>query len=277
MDAHGLARRMLHLEVPLIEVESVLLAQLVEEEGLSELAAMDRLDRDLPRLSYAIDTEMAHDREARVTTAYRWDDGRRLLIHKDTDSEDSHVARLVKLRTRIRETLADLSPRQFEHLCEFLLDIYGIPAGHRIVTPPSADGGIDFIGIRGGEARAGGSRIDSLFVRIIGQAKRYTSTVGPDAMAALSGRLEETRRESGVAWTKLPDWFRNRTDPIVGMFVTSSSFGDDARTSARLHTVLAINGVQLSEDLATSRHVGEWCLPGTNEFDPGRFVAFFPE
>lgn len=277
VDVRDFARELLHLEAPLITLDSALLARLVEQQGLSELEAMDRLDQDLRRLTIAIDSQIAEDREGRITTAYKWDESRRFLIHKDADADDSHVARLIKLRSRILDTLGELSPRQFEHLCGFLLDVYGVPSDQRIVTPPTADGGIDFIGVRGGEARPGGSRLDTLFVRIVGQAKRYSSPVGPDAMAALSARLEDARRESGVAWTKLPDWFKDRNEPIVGMFVASSRFGDDARSSARLHTILAINGVQLSEDLAASGHVAEWCQPGTDEFDQSRFVGFFPE
>jgi hypothetical protein len=73
----------------------------------------------------------------------------------------------------------------------------------------------------------------------------------------------------------LPEWFRLRQEPIVGLFVTTGVLSPAAHRSARENVVYVFEGEQVAEDLAASSLRAVW-IDSACTFDQDRFVASFP-
>jgi hypothetical protein len=272
VDVKALARSLLDGHV-VVDVVARLHSELVVEDGLSELEALERIDRDLPRLRTAIDRQLKDYRQRGLTLGSEWESSAKsTLVPRDEELGGDDV---VGRRTQILTALSTLTGRQFEHVCALLLASYGLSEDDLEVTPASKDGGVDFVAIRRNH-EIGANRLRNLPLRLVGQAKRYAGTVGPDDMDALVTRVDDCRRETGTAWTKIPSWFKEASLPIFGLFVTSSHLGPDATKSATRHGVFVIEGDQVAEDLVHTAEANGWFDPGSRAFNPHRFVEFFP-
>jgi hypothetical protein len=272
-----LAESVLEADQDAIRLDNWLLAHLLEQ-GIPELRANDEIDMLLPRVVNAVEQQLRRRMANGLISPYAWADKSQCLLAR-TDLELGHPAAdrasmIIRLGQDILAALPELTGRQFEHVCDLLLSCYGIPIAQRHVTRASHEGGIDFVAIRKPRTCGLRNRLEGLPFRLVGQATRTTSTVGPDKVDAFCKRVADCRRARGRAWELLPDWFRGDDSPIVGLFVSSSTLGPSSQRSLREAVCFSVEGPQLSQDLAQSEHAAEWLEDGA--LIPERFVAEFP-
>jgi hypothetical protein len=235
----------------------------------------EEADKTLSRFVSEVDNELKRQAARGLTPRYRWLEGpssRVLLgVAIEGDIEEERVARH---RRSLVPLLQDLTPRQFEHCCVHLLDVYGADPAMRAVTPHSDDDGFDFYGIYRAEVGRGRNRIGGLTFRIAGQAKRYSGPIGGEPVEVFGARLRRWRMGAGD-FGILPAWFREFAYPILGLFVTASRLRDgDARQAALENVILVLEGDQVAEDLAWSPRRTEW-EDVDGQVDAARFRAAF--
>jgi hypothetical protein len=275
MDVSAVAEEALGSDSDYVDLDALVLKGLQERDGVPELMALEQVDRYLPRVRHAIDRLLADRRSRDITASFGWDGPDKVrLIHIRHGNRGREVEAAIRRRDEIRGALADLSGRQFEHLCGLLLKIYGVPEDERMITPRGGEGGVDFIGRRSAWASRGTNRLERMPIRVFGQAKRHTGGIGTDEMDAFCLRLNEARQGVGRAFEGLPVWFQECGDPIIGLFVTSGRYGPAALRSAKQHTVFCLDGDQVAEDLATSRAATSWFVAG--QFNLADFLKTFP-
>ena len=240
---------MLASDNDVVELDSWLTVRL-QEQGMAELQALDEADAILSRAVDAIDQRLRKNATNGLISAYCWADKTRgILVRTGLDANRQEADETTSLIHHAQEILAAfsaLSGRQFEHVCDSLLDTYGVPKRYRHVTPPSNEGGIDFVALRPSVTSRTGNRLESLPFRIIGQATRTGATVDNNKVDAFCKVLSDCRKAQGRAWEKLPDWFKNADAPILGLFVTSSNLGPSSRRSILDSVAFAIVGEQIA-------------------------------
>jgi restriction system protein len=145
------------------------------------------------------------------------------MIRQETDYNNAVATELL---ARIREA----EPVFFEHLVTHLLSKMGYqgPDGNVKVTPPSRDGGID------GIINQDPLGTNTVYI----QAKRYQATniVQRPAIDAFYGALSRVHADRGV-------------------FITTSSFSNEAIETAKTFSIVLIDGIRLT-DLMLKYHVG---------------------
>ena len=152
----------------------------------------------------------------------------------------------------VRQSLVDLTPKEFEVACTSILRIMGCQEPH--TSPISNDGGIDFYGrlelkgrldnaspYGGFDSRAG--------VWLVGQAKHYPSRAIQTAhIRELVGSVELARTGGAIhVW----DGLRLRPfDAVLQLIFTTGGFSAGALKLLDQSGVIAMNGNQLATFLA---------------------------
>jgi len=251
------------------------------DASVSDLAALEHAEEVQPEVARIIDGRIAAAQQRGVSPAYVWADAGRTtlarpsLLVNEVNRERERLAALV--RDRIWDAIEELSGTGFEHVCDYLMDEYGMSPESRGLKGQAGDGGVDFFGVLRPYQLPGSERLYTLGRRFLGQAKRrYRGTVGPDEVEAFGSRVTTARVDNG-ATLNLPPQFATIDEPIVGLFLTAGSLGPSAKRAARRHVVYAIEGEQVAEDLARSSSVGEWLNDTGTSIDTDHFVAFFDE
>jgi hypothetical protein len=169
------------------------------------------------------------------------------------------LARL-RCQPELRRNLEQLDDRAFELVCGRLLKLMGCETAG--VTREAKDRGIDMLGrlptLNGEQAGARRMALGSLYIVIVGQAKRYgpDKPIGPEEVRQITGTWELIRkaRENGELESHLVELIESvgirAQDAPLHMIVTTSRFTSPAIGEARSGGVVLIDGVQLTFALA---------------------------
>jgi restriction system protein len=144
----------------------------------------------------------------------------------------------------LQQRTMDIEPEQFENLCKILVEEIENPRDIEL-TPFGGDGGIDIRGTYG----------QNFFDTRFGvQVKQYTGTVGTPKMRNFIGALSQHNYQ-------------------FGCFITSSSFVDNAVGIANDHTIVLVNGDQLT-DIMLAHELGITFDGSDYELDPAFWEIF---
>lgn len=230
--------------VPLYEIAY----QRLVDNGLAEIQALDEMDHLQQSLVREIDRLFAEFEIKKVESPFEWVDRTKDTLVR-TESHDGSAAGPLSQREAILAAMQSLTWRQFEFLCAALLVEYGVERRRVFVGQGSNEGGVDFVALLDPPTRGPLNRVHRSPFRLLGQSKRYKGEVGFDAVQAFCGRVEEVRVGAGKAWKLLPHWFVGAEVPLLGLLMTTGTYGPSARKAAREHVVLLFDGPQIADDL----------------------------
>lgn len=202
-----------------------------------------------------------------VVPSFRWGsvDPRRLvgfLTYRRT--LPSEVGERVPLAPRMLSALSgDLTPAEFEGICARLLAQLGCTKFK--ATPPSHDGGIDFVGLSPFDRQVPSHPVlvrprvlgRSGFV-ILGQAKQLAPSgrVHVEQVRSfygsslIAGRMSEAGESVSSTDVLLNSMGFRAAQPLVLLFVTTGEFSRDAKKLCDRLGIITVDGVQLSQALA---------------------------
>lgn len=184
----------------------------------------------------------------------------------------------LRCQSELRHRLENLDDRDFELLCGRLLELMGCEKVG--ISREAKDRGIDMLGrlptFDGSHAVARRMALGSLYIVIVGQAKRYgpDKPVGPEEVRQIAGTWELIRkaRENQELEQHLVDLIESvgvrAQDAPLHMIVTTSRFTGQAIGEARSGGVVLIDGVQLTFALAAAGiglardDAGKWAADG---------------
>lgn len=247
-------------------LDAKLIELLMALEGVTELEALDRLGRVNGQVRKLLNQGMQAAARRQVPYPYRWAD-------ESLETDLIFAGRDIEQHGAIREALQQLHDRQLEHLCGFLMQIYGADADQQAVTRRHGDGGVDFVALLPPRDSEGVPRVLAGPWRIVGQAKRGAGEIGDVADFCL--RVADSRSGTGRHWNLLPEWFRASDAPVLGLFVALGGFGGRLLDDARTHTIVLLSGDQLAADLQQVPQHIDW-FDSEGDFDPAKFSATFP-
>jgi len=173
--------------------------------------------------------------------------------------------------------LTEISPYKFEALCKKILEIEGCKNVQ--VTPPSADGGIDFYGIK--EVAIYNEYEPTIFnkidVLVIGQAKKYTIPIGIEEVRHFIGSIEllklsKIRNAPGFLPCILDDLSYKPHSPILLLFITSGDASPNVKAAAQWSGIRLITGKELIDILYRNK-MGFRIYESGIKFDPVDFSA----
>lgn len=255
------------------------LSDYLAQLGFSEMHALEAIDELQPRVATAIDAEIQRASSRGTHARFVWaDDGHTTLarsasLGQELEAGVEHIA--AKTRDGIFLALKDVTGHQFEKVCLYLLDVYGIDSANRGHVGKSGDQGFDFYGALIPYPRPGSDRLYTIGRRFVGQAKlRWNATVDSDTLAAFGKRLADLRLGK-PAPQPIPATFLDGREPFIGLLITAGMLGPAARAEARRQVIHYIEGDQVAEDLARSPLAATWLDPETTDFSPERFVRSF--
>lgn len=274
-NSRKMAQELLAESTPFIDLIEWLAAKVIDwDPGLSPWQAQERAEERVESLARAIDDELNASARRAVTATYVWQGSREsgTLVHLSQldmlgqDGQHPPPHQRARLRDSIRSAIgsASFGNARFEHLCRFLVQVYGADVDRSGVTRPSGDGGVDFFGIYDPESCAGARRLATQSYRVAGQAKRWTRPVPKEEIEVFGARLDKWRLGSGDGWSRLPDWFKSSELPILGLFITSGTFERPALSVAAERVCLCFDGLMIAEDLAADPRLSASLTPSGN-------------
>ena len=161
---------------------------------------------------------------------YEFGVSRNFLINKKSSIQDASQD--------FAKWLSEINPIKFEFLCKKVLEFEGCENVR--VTPPSADGGVDFWGTK--SICVVDKYIPIIFQQIdllvIGQAKRYSNPIGIVELRHFLGSFSFIKIEGLITAPEcLPKVFQEGSykpfSPILLIFITSAEFNENAKEIAR--------------------------------------------
>jgi hypothetical protein len=172
------------------------------------------------------------------------------------DSEELKTAKRNRAQFKSYENiLKELTPREFEMLCAGVLDVLGVDAP--ILTPSSADEGIDFYGrlrlekhIFPDKHLPGLQR--QLIAWMIGQAKHYQSSlVSTPEIRDLVGAIHLAKSHTfGSGENKYNDLSVRACDPVIYLFFSTGRLSANSWTLLEKSGVVGMDGQMLAAFLA---------------------------
>jgi restriction endonuclease Mrr len=176
-----------------------------------------------------------------------------------TEPRDSAVVRAAKLsRAQFKsymEVLGNLTPREFEVLCVGVLNVIGVD--YPVLTPRSADEGIDFYGrlrlekhVFSAMPLPGMQR--QLVAWLVGQAKHYKKgQVSTPEIRDLVGAVHLARAHAfGSGGEKYQDLSVRACDPVFYLFFTTGRLTANSWTLLECSGVVGMDGQMLGAFLA---------------------------
>lgn len=162
-------------------------------------------------------------------------------------SECSHVENRkrhhYKPRPQLYRLIDGLTPREYEALAYILCKLMG--AENVQLTDEGNEGGVDFIAqIRFSESA------HFIFgtkgpVRIIGQSKKYSTSVQKSAVKEFITTLNDVHNLSYRVGEILPTWFRTNSGPIIGWHISHSGHQSGALDYAKNYGILTSSSKEL--------------------------------
>ena len=156
---------------------------------------------------------------------------------------------------RYAEEIAGLTPKRFEALCAGILSLLGVE--QPVLTPLSADEGIDFFGNLSLEQRLLPNPAYVTFVRqmsiwLIGQAKHYSTTqVATPDLRDLVGSIELAKSRTHVGRSpQLGEYCVRLCDPVYYLFFTTGRISADAWKLIDRSGIIGMDGEMIAAFLA---------------------------
>jgi hypothetical protein len=197
------------------------------------------------------------------------------LLRRDLLRGEDGLSYVRKYRKEILDAIRKMHWRNFEFLCEHLLNINNIVISG--VAGGTRDSGIDIYGMIEMNRFSQRVLLRDAKIKIIGQAKRYKSVVDHTEVRVFKTHRDELLQNTGNAIRKLPSWFIESRDPLLSIFIVTTKFTRGAKTYANKNDIILKDGEQVVEDLIRSGHVREWFSRknGILIFDESLFTEFF--
>jgi hypothetical protein len=175
--------------------------------------------------------------------------------------------------------LRSLTPREFEILCQKILQLLGVKDA--VVTQYSADEGTDFYGkLSIGDLVGHGALYPvfetSMVAWMVGQAKHYQAikVATPDIRDLVGAvNLGKTHVFGGSDRNKFSDLQIRVCDPVFMLFFTTGEISQDGWMLSRRSGVVSMDGEMVAAFLA-DKGVGLVSVSGVNQFDKANFRAW---
>jgi len=181
------------------------------------------------------------------------------------------------LRSDFQKAIGKLSWRAFEHLCVHTMQATGLSRCE--ATPATRDQGIDFVGMLELKAVMLPSVWHDVRLRVLGQAKHYSSVVGEETVIQFDANMTAFSRGEGRAFKSAPDWSKSVYLAQVGFIFALTGFSQVARDYATLHSIMLKDGEQIVQDLlAANMHTPGLVRQGQHSvFDENDFLLHFEQ
>jgi len=247
--------------------------------NLSELEITDILDEIEKRVISYIKKKIKHCEEQSIAPPYEFDDypPNMLLRYSLKHQEEPQISFLRKHQGEILKAIKKMPWKGFENLCKHILEINGIIKS--FLTPPCQEG-IDFYGLIDMDKYFPGVLLRGCKLRVIGQVKRVSIKIHQSWIRTFKTYCDDVKNKNGRVLRKFPKWFKEIETPILGIFITTSSFEKGAIRYARKEGITIKTGEQVVEDLIKSPRRDEWFSKNKNgrlKFDEALFIKSFGE
>ncbi len=160
--------------------------------------------------------------------------------------------KLLKSRSFILNEIDLINPRQYEALAIKVARL--LNANNVLLTPPGNEAGIDFIATIKFSDEA-----NYLFgvngpVRIIGQCKKYSSTVQVDKIKEFNSTIGDVHHMTHKMRTVIPSWFSQAKGVIIGWIISHSGFQQGAKDRAKDYGIILSDSFDISEIISASEN-----------------------
>jgi len=234
------------------QVIDVIAEILTENEQLSRNTAYECAEKKMNAVTHSLDKYIEECSSKHVDPGIH-------LSHDHLMIRSGRVGSSISLRTQVIHFLQEaIDDRVFEEVCKAILEQFSIG---NLSIRKRPDGGWDFDGLINVHNQKSPAR--TIFfdwnIKVIGQAKKYASTVGrPDIDAFV-----------GVAKRKRDD--EKTYIPVVFIFMTTSSFSKGAKDLANRYHIITKDGVQIAE-VILKEQIGLKYLDGKPAWDSEIFL-----
>lgn len=230
-----------------------IIANFPEIEGLDVDGEAERLRRRLRKLFKDRDKECD---ENGVPSEYLFANYAPDTIVWNELVEDPITKFLRKQKTKIKETITDMTYQSFEKMAVHLLKTNGVDPVE--VTKPGQEG-IDFCGYYTFESCPDSIIIPQKFnVKIVGQVKKWDRNIHPIHIISLYYYSIAVKNSSREIVSKFPAWFNDINEPVIGIFVTTSKYTKRAREVAQPEWLILRAGDHVVEGLLKSPDKEKW-------------------
>ena len=160
--------------------------------------------------------------------------------------------RKLEERPNILNIIDNLNDREYEALSCYLCEC--LSASNILLTPKGNEGGIDFMA-----EISFSSKSHYLFgsngpIRIVGQSKKYNSSVEEKEIKEFNQTLNDTFSETQKMLKILPTWFRAGKGIIIPWFIAHSGFQSGAITRAKNYGIVLSDSRRIAEELCMTRN-----------------------
>ncbi len=153
-------------------------------------------------------------------------------------------------RSSILQSIDMLSDRQYEALA--CVTCGAIGADVHYLTPAGNEGGIDFVALLKLNASNHLFSGPGTEMRIVGQCKKYRSSVSVDRLEQFLHVMQNVRHRASRVREQLPAWFEDAKGPIVGWVISHTGFQSGASDEAKKHGIIVSDSLDLTQLLALS-------------------------
>ena len=182
---------------------------------------------------------------------------------------------LRKNNKELFKTINKMSWNYFEKFCKKLLEINNISKIE--LTKKNAEG-VDFCGLYPLGKYFHSTIIPANFkIRIVGQIKHWSKKVNPKEVRSFSTYCTDIKNGEKTAIKDLSEEFKENKAPILGIFLTTSSFTKSALRFAEKEWIILKNGNQIVEDIINSPNINKWVKNKGDKlvFDKDLFLKSF--
>lgn len=229
------------------------IVKILQNEGLSELEALEESDKLVKRIKRIIDKKIRDCKNQGIIPKYTFDKSNDdILVRIDLSVEpqkEKGIRRTIEWKEQISEIIKRINWQEFEKVCKLILEINNIRDCK--VTRGSKDGGIDVYGWL--KYNINSRRIfHDVNIRVIGQGKHRSN--GSEASNADVSEfvtdIDKLRRKQGFSLFVLPQEFIDSPSSLIPIFITNGYYRGDTMITAKNHGIILWNGEQISEDIA---------------------------
>lgn len=188
-------------------------------------------------------------REAGGLPTFEFFPERELRVRWGISNVDDRYRELKLVGTSLALNWIDgLDERDYEFLGALLMRRLGAQRIH--VTPRGNEFGIDFLALVPAFSRSRLFVSGAQGLRIVGQAKYYSSAVPREKIQAFNDTMTNIRNNKGEMIDLIPAWFRSHRSPVLGLFVAHSGYQEGARICAGQNGYILFDTRCASEVLA---------------------------
>lgn len=242
----------------------------------SDLQIADELDEIVKKVKFHINKRKEYCEKHGITPEYEFNTyfSNVLLSYSLKYKESVLTSFLRKQRQSLLKAINEMHWQSFECFCKHLLEINRV--GPVKLTKVNQEG-IDFCGLYAIGKHATSVVFPKNFkIRIVGQVKHYSCKIQPKLVRAFNTYCEDVKNEEKEVIKDLPEWFTKTKTPVLGIFMTTSSFTKSAINYAEKKWIILRNGEQVIECLIESPNIGRWFKKG-GDFDKESFLGYFEE